>query len=421
VHVHTQPVARIKTLSHKINKSAVDRMQVGDIIADAILVGFTARKLPSGSITYGYRYRADGRQRWIGLGVHGVDLTPDQARKKALKVAAQVMEGDSPLSAAKAARKRRQVAGYTVNDLLDDFMRRYVVENKLRSADEIKRVFDRYVRPKLGAKAVHDLKRLDVINMLDTIADAGAPVMADRVLAHFRKALRWYATRDEGFAVPLVAGMARTNGRERARTRVLADDEFRDLWAALDAFDGTTAVPKCFAPFVKTLLLTGQRRAMVSEMPWSEISGDEWLVPPERNKVKLSHLVPLTDAVRDLLGERGTGYVFSSDGGKTPFSGFSKAKAALDAKLAEIRKAGGRKPMSAWVLHDLRRTARSLMGRAGVPTDHAERVLGHTLPGIRRVYDHHDYASEKRTALLKLDTMVARILKPGAKVVKLRR
>jgi hypothetical protein len=69
----------------------------------------------------------------------------------------------------------------------------------------------------------------------------------------------------------------------------------------------------------------------------------------------------------------------------------------------------------------LRRTARSLMSRAGMPTDHAERVLGHVLPGIRRVYDHHDYASEKRQALAKLDNMVAQILKPGAKVVKLRR
>jgi integrase len=407
-------------VSQKINKSAVDRMQVGDIIADSGLIGFTARKLPSGNVTYGYRYRTDGKQRWVGLGVHGLDLTPDQARKKALKVAAQVKEGDAPVSSAKAAHKRRQVAGYTVNDLLDDFIKRHVLENKLRSASEIKRVFDRYVRPKLGAKAVHDLKRLDVIHVLDAVADAGAPVMADRVLAHFRKALNWHSARDEAFTPPIVRGMARTNGHDRARTRVLADDEIRDLWAALDALDGTNAVPKCFAAFVKTLLLTGQRRAMVSEMPWTEISGDEWLVPVERNKVKLPHLVPLTSTVRDLLGERGTGFVFSSDGGKTAFSGFSKAKASLDAKLAEIRKAAGRKPMPHWTYHDLRRSSRSLMSRAGAPTDHAERVLGHIIPGIRRVYDHHDYASEKKAALLKLDNMVASILQPKARVVKLR-
>ena len=114
-----------------------------------------------------------------------------------------------------------------------------------------------------------------------------------------------------------------------------------------------------FRPSCATLLLTAQRLRMVSNLPWSEIEGNEWTVPPERNKSGLDHLVPLTDAVVELLGERRKGFVFSSDGGKTPFSGFSKSKAALDRKLAEIRKAAGRKPMPRFTFHDLRRTARS--------------------------------------------------------------
>jgi integrase len=157
---------------------------------------------------------------------------------------------------------------------------------------------------------------------------------------------------------------------------------------------------------------------MASNLPWSEIDGDEWTVPPLRNKTGLDHLVPLTATTVALIGPKGRGFVFTSDGGKTSFKGFSKAKAALDAKLAEIRKAAGRPAMKHWTFHDLRRSARSLMSRAGVSSDHAERVLGHVIPGVRGVYDRHEYAAEKRTALEKLDGQIARILRPDEAVIR---
>ena len=207
--------------------------------------------------------------------------------------------------------------------------------------------------------------------------------MADRVLAHLRKALNWHATRDGRFNSPIVKGMARTRPNERARTRILDDQEIRDLYAALDGLDG--AAPACFPAFVRTLFLTATRLRMVSDMAWGEIEGRDWTVPGARNKGGREHVVPLTEAVIDLLGKRRKGFVFSSDGGKTAFKGFSKAKAALDARLAGIRKAAGRKPMQHFTFHDLRRTARSLMSRAGVPSDHAERVLGHVIAGVRGV------------------------------------
>jgi integrase len=156
---------------------------------------------------------------------------------------------------------------------------------------------------------------------------------------------------------------------------------------------------------------------MLSNATWDEITGRDWVVPSSRHKVKTEFLVPLTDQVIELLGPKGKGFIFSSDGGKTPFSGFSKAKAALDLKLAEIRKAAGRKPMAPWVLHDLRRSARSLMSRAGVPSDHAERVLGHVIAGVRGTYDRHEYRAEKQDALERLGALVARILRPGDSVV----
>jgi integrase len=406
----------------KISKTAIDKLRVGQFITDTNPVGFTARRLPSGRITYGYRFRdkTSGKQHWLGIGLHG-EITPDQARKKALKVAGEVRDGGTPVSAAAVAARRRQAAGITVDAVLDDFLTRYVRKGAngqpkgLRSADEIERVFRVYVRPRLGGKAIHDLARSDIVKLLDEVEDAGAPVMADRTLAHLRKALNWYATRDEKFNTPIVKGMARTKPNERARKRVLDDQEIRDLYAALGDLDGEA--PACFPAFVRTLFLTGTRLRMASDMTWDEIEDHGWTVPGARNKGGREHLVPLTDTVTGLLGERRKGFVFSSDGGKTAFKGFSKAKAALDAKLAELRKRDGRKPMPHFTFHDLRRTARSLMSRAGVPSDHAERVLGHVIAGVRGVYDRHEFANEKRDALEKLAALVERILRPSESVV----
>ena len=115
------------------------------------------------------------------------------------------------------------------------------------------------------------------------------------------------------------------------------------------------------------------------------------------------------------------GFVFSNDGGSQPLAGFSKAKAALDRTIDEIRRARGLEPMERWTLHDLRRTARSLMSRAGVRPDVSERVIGHAIPGVAGVYDRHSYAAEKRDALEKLAGLVERIVNPTPNVVRLER
>jgi hypothetical protein len=70
--------------------------------------------------------------------------------------------------------------------------------------------------------------------------------------------------------------------------------------------------------------------------------------------------------------------------------------------------------MPPWVLHDLRRTARSLMSKAAVSSESAERVLGQAIPGVKGVYDRHDYAQEKADALNRLASQIRTILKPPA-------
>ena len=403
----------------KITKAAVDALKPGAILADIEVKGFVARRLPSGVITYGLRYRVAGQQRWLALGLHG-PITPDKARKLAKKHAGQVADARDPAGERDTARQKAKTnSAATVDVLFDAFLDRYVRKN-LRRADEVERVFDKYVRPRIGAKSIYDLRRRDVVEMLDEIEDENGPVMADRTLAHVRKAFNWQAARDDTFVPPIVRGMSRARpAAERARKRILDDQEIRDLWKALD----TANVPMCYPAYMRTLLLTAQRREEVSRMEWTEIEDGTWIIPAERGDEQ-GHktgdttgdkIVPLTPAVLDLLGKpQRKGYVFTTTSGSKPFSGFSKAKAALDGAIADMRTNGKRKPMPPWVLHDLRRTARSLMSRAGVTADIGERVVGHIIPGVRAVYDRHEFIDEKKDALERLAGLVAQILNPPA-------
>lgn len=405
----------------KITKTKVDALKPGQVLHDKEIKGFVARCLPSEAVTYGFRYRdkTTGKQRWLGLGLHG-SITADQARDLAKKRAGDVADHRDPVAELEAKRaeaaRERQADTQTVDAVLDQFIARHV--DKLRSAKTVTRSLEVYVRPRIGRKSIYDVKRLDVVQLLDAIEDADKAPTADRVLAYLRKAFNWYAARDEGFVPPIVKGMARTKPAERARTRALADDEIRSVWQALDSGE----LPTAFSDVVKALLLTAQRRDEIGLARVEEIDGNTLLIPAERYKTGLPNAVPLTAAALKWFPDRKKGYIFSTTGGKKPFSGWSKSKRELDALIAKQRKKAGLKPMAPWVLHDLRRTARSLMSRAGVSSDIAEMVLGHKLAGVRGVYDRHSYAAEKREALEKLAGLVALILNPPTdNVVKLER
>jgi integrase len=398
----------------KITKTRVDALQAGEIIYDEEIKGFVARALPSGRVSYGFRYRnSAGASKWISLGLHG-KITAEKARILAKKRAGEVADDRDPMAEreeTKAEAVRERLADKnTVDNVLDAFVKRHA--SKLRSADQVTHAFDAHVRPHIGSKSIYDVKRRDIVSMLDAVEDAAGPVMSDRTLAHVRKAFNWHAARDDEFSSPIVRGMARTKPKERARKRTLADDEIRDVWAALDKAD----VPSCFPAFVKSLLLCATRRNESAFMSAAELEGENWTIPGERYKTKLDHVVPLTSQAKSLIGAKPEGFkgnswfVFSTTGGQKGFSGFSKAKRELDKEIAKTRKAEKRDPMPEWTLHDLRRTARSLMSRAKVPADHAERVLGHVIGGVRETYDRYEYLDEKRDALEKLAALVDIIL-----------
>jgi integrase len=162
-----------------------------------------------------------------------------------------------------------------------------------------------------------------------------------------------------------------------------------------------------FAKLCQFILLTGVRRCEGARMDRVERSGADWLIPAARVKAKRDFLVPLSEAAAGLLDrpsgnwDHDTGPVFTTDG-RRAISGFDQAKKLFDKKCG----------FSDWTIHDLRRTARSLMSRAGVPSDHAERAIGHVIGGIRGIYDRYAYRAEKLQAYEALARLIDRINNP---------
>jgi integrase len=365
----------------KISSKTVNALQAGNVISDTEIRGFSARRWPSGAVSYDLRYRApSGERRRLSLGLHGT-ITADEARKLAKKRAGEVADDRDPVTERKLASA---TAANTVNAVLDSYVKRYL--NNKRSAPAQISAFDRLVRPHIGSRSIYDLTRTDMAKLFDGIEDERGPVMADRTLAYLRKAFRWQQARDDNFISPIIAGMARTSTKERARSRTLTDDELRAIWKATEG-EGT------FQALVRFLLLTAARRDEAARMTWDEISGTYWTLPAARNKTKVDLVRPLSKTALASLPPKITGcpFVFSTDG-TTPISGYSKLKDRLD-------EASG---VTGWRIHDLRRTARSLMSRAGVNSDHAELALGHVLTGVKGTYDRHAYYAEKLEALEKL-------------------
>ncbi len=389
--------------------------------------GFGVKCTPRGTkvflLTYRFpKGRAGKVKRWT-IGTYG-QITVDQAREVATIKRGEIARGIDPMAELQVQRQaaiaERAKPRTTVKAVIANFMKRHAKAQN-RSWAETQRIFDHDVIPAWGSRQIESIARADVVELLDGIEDRGAPVMADRTLAAVRKLFRWHAARHDTFVPPIVPGMSRVRPKERARTRVLTDAEIRLLWRALDD------QPHPFGPLVRLLLLTAQRRDEVAGMRRSEVTDALWTIPADRYKTKLPNVVPLSDSALSVLAglPRRGDLVFTSTG-ETAFSGFSKAKRALDARMVELAiealgleavKAKKRKKeplVPPWTLHDLRRTGKTLMQRAGVRPDVSERVLGHVIAGVEGTYDRHTYEAERKDALDRLATLLARIIDPPA-------
>jgi len=361
---------------------------------------------PNGKKSWAVRYRFDGRPRKVTLdGFPSLMMAHRLAQAELDKVA----DGRDPAAEKQVAKRARARERAATDDLFPSVVRTFIERHakpKNRSWKETARVLG--LRPnaetgkldvlgggladKWGKRRIQEICKRDVLDLLEGITDRGAPIMANRTLAAIRKLFNWCVAREMIEASPcaLVAPPAAA----RSRDRVLTDDEIKAAWGAFSEL----GYP--FGAIAKLLLLTGQRIGEVAGMTAPEIdeAQRQWIIPRERAKNDELHVVPLSEAALQIIAELpriegDDGFLFTTTG-RTPVSGFSRAKSKIDELTGPFSEG--------WTFHDLRRTVASGMARLGISLPVIEKVLNHrsgSFAGVVGVYQRHSFDAEKRAAL----------------------
>jgi integrase len=363
---------------------------------------------PSGRKCWAVRYRFGGRTRKLTL---DSGLTLAEARKAATTALHELERGNDPaVLKIDATAAEKQAAALREANSVDrwvaaflEYQRKRVRENTLSQCEHALRL----VLAKWGGRSVHDIKRRDVIELVESAVQARGPIAANRVHAYTRRLFSWLCERDLLGASPCSG--VKPPSKERARDRLLSDDEVKALWGACDLIGDPAAAA------IRLLLLTGSRFSEVTGMRRSEIAGDLWVLPPLRTKNGERHDVPLSSQSLALIDSVP---VFAGHEDRVfPPTSWSRVKVEIDSHM---------KPKERWVLHDLRRTCASGMARLGIRLPVIEKTLNHksgTFRGIVGVYQRHDFATEKREALQRWADHVDAIVRgePAGKVVRIDR
>jgi integrase len=354
-----------------INLRAVGGLGPKATIWDDAVKGFGARRQTSDAVTYVLKYRAAGRQRFFTIGRHGSPWTPDTARREAKRLLGLVASGADPAD--------ERGASSSLKALCDA----YLVVAKARQRPRTYLETQRHLLVAWGPLGQLPLPEVSRRAVAERLAALGPGVTAIRARAALSACFVWAIREGLAEANP-VAGTNRPP-EPRSRERVLSDGELAAIWRACGDDD--------YGRIVRLLALTAQRRDEVGAMRWDEIVDGVWTLPRTRTKNHREHTLPLSEAMLALLPDPREGREFVFGAGAGAFSGWSQSKARLDARAG----------VAGWRLHDLRRTAATVMAdRLGVMPHIVEAVLNHVSghkAGVAGVYNRATYRAEMRRAL----------------------
>lgn len=363
----------------KLTKRLVDTLEPlprGDLVVwDEDLPGFGLRVKPSGAKSFCIQYRAQGRSRRATLGTYG-RLTPDEARKLARQMLADVAKGADP---AEARIQGRQAP--TIKDLAQRYVEEHAkTKKKPASIFRDQRLIERFILPALGSKRVEAVTRGDVGRLHHKIGQE-TPIQANRVLAVLSKmmtlAVRWGLRSDaEGNPCRHVERF-----KENKRERYLSADDLSRLGAALARAEQEGAgFPPAIA-CIRLLVLTGARVGEILALRWSDLDWERSCIflPDSKTGRKM---VPLGAAALDILHalprHAGNPYVL-------PGERLGRHLIDVNTTWRKVREAAG---LEGTRLHDLRHTWASMGAASGLSLPLIGAVLGHTEPSTTQRYSH---------------------------------
>lgn len=396
---------RTRQGASKLTASRLATLPAGDH-TDPAVAGLQLRvrkKVTGSSRTWLLRYTWRGEWVRIVLG-HYPGMPLADARERAMELRRAIDEGIDPRRA--RPRRRQQTepvlpsAGsgnkHSIEFLVSEFVQRYLRPHR-KTPQWAEAILERDVTPKWRGRDARTVTPSEVVDLLDGIVERGAPVLANRTASLLSQLFRFGIHRHIVTASP-VQLLYRPGGKEKARERILTDDELR---AFLTDPRACTRYER-LSHVITLLLLTGQRRGELALARWSDVDlqARTWAIPDENAKGGRGHLVPLTDwAVEEFaaLKREAEGSRWVLPNGGEDHIDPKQLSRSLAKCLDRFKKRG----ITAFTLHDLRRTCRTGLSRLKVEPHIAERVLNHVQPGVAGVYDRFAYLEEKRAALEK--------------------
>jgi integrase len=404
---------RVRLTMQRIAAAACPAGKAHALLWDSERPGLCVRVYPSGRKVFTLLYRAGGggrsaRLRWLTLGEVGAIGLADARDAAGIHLGA-VAKGGDPAAQRRETRRRAQA-------LLEPAIVRYEEEIGRRRLVRGRETISMLQRELLGPLGNIDLATLDRAAMVERVAAierSGLPGKAKDFRAKAGTFLNWAASGGLIPANPLAGWRRprRTRAERLARPgRALADGELPAVWIVF----GEAGDPYLRA-YLRTLLLTGQRRTETALMRWPDLQTDaagaivEWRIPAEVTKAGRAHRVPVPPELAAIL--RGLPRLAASDlmfpgRGGGPMSGWTQ-------RLAPILAATARAGLARWTLHDLRRTVRTGLGRLGVDREIAELMLNHA-PGdeLAAAYDRGDYWARRQEAAERWAKHVFRLVAP---------
>lgn len=374
--------------------------------------GFVVIQHPGGTIAFNFRYQLNGASDWLKLGDYSA-VSLEQAGDEYLAARKFLRQGLNPRvqlerqkqEKEREEQRRRAVDAVGVRNVIAEWAWHYARRHRKRPREAV-RLLKKYVAGPLKGKPAAEIRKRDIVLLLDKITARGSHVMANRVDALGKQVFGFAVSRDLLEFSPWV-GIVRPGGEETAKERKLTDEEIRAFW---DGIEGA-AVSKPVRLALKLILVTAQRPGEIAGAGLDEFGSDAWTIPGERSKNGKPHSVHLSPLALDLINQLQQATAPKKGRPRSPFllpcvHAVQKpdeplSVRALSRALRNCQDDNGQLfGTEPFTPHDLRRTAASHMTALGIDRLHVSKVLNHTDDGITgKVYDQHDYMPEKKRAL----------------------